>query len=157
MIRIHKLAQKVWPATFSGILSADQIAYMMELMYSPDSLKTQFAELSEFIIMKDHGIEAGFAAYQLNYNPEQKVAKLHKIYLLQEFQGSGLGRALIDKVCDIAAKEGCRLVSLNVNRYNIKAINFYKKLNFITTKSEDIDIGNGFLMEDYVMEKQLKE
>lgn len=155
LYKIRELVQKIWPVTFSEILSEEQIAYMLQMMYSQESLIEQLANHSEFTIVRADDTEAGFAAYDVTYGTCPKTAKLHKIYLLPEFQGMGLGKALMERVVTNAIENGCEILCLNVNRFNKKAIEIYQKLNFTIVKQEDIDIGNGYLMEDYVMEKKL--
>src|SRR5207244_1185497 len=95
----------------------------------------------------------GYVSYELDYKSQSKT-KIHKIYLLPASQGNGVGRLLIDKVAELATEHKNSTVSLNVNRYN-KAIQFYERMGFKVIDNEAIDIGDGFLMEDFVMEKPL--
>lgn len=83
------------------------------------------------------------------------MTKLHKIYVLPEAQGKGIGKALMEEVIAKAKNKGQLALSLNVNREN-KAVAYYKSLGFKIIKTEDILIGNGFFMNDYVMELLLK-
>ena len=92
----------------------------------------------------------GFASY--GATGEAGVVKLHKIYVHPNTQGLGVGRALLDFVTDQLIEEGASILRLNVNRHN-KARQFYEKQGFTVTKEEDIEIGNGYKMNDYVMEK----
>jgi ribosomal protein S18 acetylase RimI-like enzyme len=96
----------------------------------------------------------GFVAYELNCNFEnfsQTLTKIHKIYMLPEMQGKGFGKFMIDEIVRIAKSNNQKGVFLNVNKYN-KAKIFYQKLGFVISKEEVIDIGNGYVMDDYVME-----
>ena len=74
---------------------------------------------------------------------------------MPQAQGKGIGALMLDKITGIALQNGNTIVQLNVNRYN-KAVKFYEKAGFVKTGEEDINIGNGYLMEDYIMEKKLK-
>lgn len=154
LFKIKQIAEKVWPDTFSAILSSEQIKYMMDMMYSLTALQKQSDQGCKFILVYENGTEAGFVSYQLNH-PEPQVVKIHKIYFLQEFQGKGLGKLLLTKVAQIALKKQCHTITLNVNRFNTNAIKAYEKIGFSVTKTEDINIGNGFLMEDYKMDKTI--
>jgi len=69
-------------------------------------------------------------------------------------QGKGLGKLLIDKAIEIAIAQNQKAIFLNVNKYN-KARFFYEKLGFIIVKDEVIEIGNGYVMDDYVMESDV--
>jgi ribosomal protein S18 acetylase RimI-like enzyme len=82
------------------------------------------------------------------------ISKLHKLYVVNELQGTGLGRLLLNKAIEYAILNKAYCMILNVNRYN-KAIGFYTKAGFKIKETVDIDIGNGFFMNDYVMEMRL--
>lgn len=151
---IQVLSNVIWPATFSNILSQEQISYMMDMMYSTSSLEKQMNELNHhYLLAEEDGEYLGYLSYELNYKGTP-ITKIHKIYVLPSVQGKGVGRLFIDAVSKLALKNNNTLLSLNVNRYN-KAIDFYKRMGFDFFTSENIDIGNGFLMEDYVMNKDL--
>ena len=151
---IQVLSNVIWPATFSNILSQEQISYMMDMMYSTSSLEKQMNELNHhYLLAEEDGEYLGYLSYELNYKGTP-ITKIHKIYVLPSVQGKGVGRLFIDAVSKLALKNNNTLLSLNVNRYN-KAIDFYKPMGFDFFASENIDIGNGFLMEDYVMNKDL--
>ncbi|SFU27143.1 Acetyltransferase (GNAT) domain-containing protein [Pustulibacterium marinum] len=155
LYQVRELALKVWPQTFKPILSDDQIDYMMEMMYSTKSLQKQYENGCIFYILKSNTDPAGFMSIEHNYKQNPYKTKLHKLYLLTEFQGTGLGKYLIEQAAEIAKTRGSKILELNVNRYNTSAIEFYKKKNFEITETEDIAIGNDFLMEDYIMQKPL--
>ncbi|WP_029904675.1 GNAT family N-acetyltransferase [Prevotella sp. 10(H)] len=151
---IQSLSDKIWPPTFADILTEEQIVYMMDMMYSTDSLKKQMGELNHhYLLAQEDGEYLGFVSYETNYK-EENITKVHKIYVLPSLHGKGVGCFFINTVGEIAMKNGNKELSLNVNRLN-KAIDFYKKMGFEIVKTEDIDIGNGFLMEDYIMNKKL--
>lgn len=151
---IKSLSDRIWPSTFRDILSQEQIAYMMEIMYSKVSLEKQMDEGHHYILIEDGGEYLGYLSYELNYKGSD-ITKIHKIYILPSIQGKGLGRYFIEETGKIAAANNNNELSLNVNRFN-KAIDFYKKVGFEVVGSEDIDIGNGFLMEDYIMNKRIE-
>ncbi len=123
------------------------------MMYSKNAYTEQIAVNGHHYIMVKEGEEyLGFASYELNYHYE--TTKIHKIYVLPDTQGKGIGRLMLTKIADIAKRNGNTVLSLNVNRYN-KAVGFYEKTGFIKAGTEDINIGNGYLMEDYIMEMKL--
>ncbi|GLB52935.1 N-acetyltransferase [Neptunitalea chrysea] len=152
---IRELALKVWPDTFKSILSEQQIAYMMDMMYSVPALQEQLKNNCRFLIIKKEDSAVGFVSFEIGYNQNPEVTKLHKIYILSEYQSKGLGKITINKVATIAKENNCTILALNVNRYNANAIISYEKIGFTKTKVENINIGNGYLMEDYIMEKKL--
>lgn len=149
---IQQLNLQVWPQTYGNILTPEQIGYMIEMMYSTDSLTLQMTkEGCQFIIIYENGNPSGFASYA-ETDPMQW--KLHKIYVLPNQQGKGIGKLLIDHIIEQIKKKGGISLKLQVNRYN-KAKEFYEKLGFYVAEIADFDIGNGFFMNDYVMEKKL--
>ncbi len=154
--QIQAMAETSWPATYRGIISEAQIAYMMNLFYHPDALRRQIVELGHrFIMACDGEIPVGFAAYSPRTTPDDTTWRLHKIYIQPGQQGKGIGRHLVDYIAGQIIPLGATALELNVNRYN-KAISFYEKLAFAITGEEDIDIGGGYFMNDYVMTKPLR-
>lgn len=148
---IRDLSRQVWPQTYSMILSPEQISYMLEMMYSEQALSRQMQEKHEFIIVSDGNEPIGFASFSFIGDG---VYKLHKIYILPNIQGKGAGKYVIAEILKAISRKGGKSLQLNVNRNN-KALDFYTKLGFSIIRSEDIDIGNGYFMNDYVMEKKL--
>lgn len=148
---IRQLTFKVWPQTYTALLSAEQISYMLDLMYSESSLEKQMKEGSQFIIVYDKSDPCGFAAF---FPTEPLFYKLDKLYVLPSQQGKGAGKFIIDYIIDDLKKNGVIALQLQVKRDN-KARYFYEKLGFKIIKEKDFDIGNGYFMNDYIMEKKL--
>ncbi len=151
---IQGMAAVVWPVTFEAMLSREQIAYMMDMMYSREALEHQIAELGHrYLIAMEREEYLGYLSYETGYKDSR--TKIHKIYILPAAQGRGLGRLFVERAEKIARTAGNALLTLNVNRDNRTAIAFYQKMGFDIEESYDIDIGNGFLMTDHVMTKKL--
>jgi ribosomal protein S18 acetylase RimI-like enzyme len=149
---IGYLAQQIWPGTYQEILGIAQLQYMMDLIYSPDSLQQQMVKQKHhFLVVELDEEPVGFASY--SPLKEEGIYKLHKLYVHPKIQGKGIGKTLVDYIVDQLPRKA-RALRLNVNRHN-KAKNFYEKIGFSIVKEEDIDIGNQYFMNDYVMEKQL--
>jgi ribosomal protein S18 acetylase RimI-like enzyme len=148
---VRAIALDVWPKTFADVLTPTQIDFMMDWMYSMESLTEQVSEKGHvFLVAEENGLPVGFCSYQLDAKGNK--TKIHKIYLLQETQGKGYGKQLIEEVKSIARQNKQSHVYLNVNRHNHKAIQFYLKIGLYEDFREVIDIGNGFVMDDLVME-----
>lgn len=154
LTKVQSIAHRTWPSTFANILSPEQIEYMLNWMYDLKMLESQLEKGHTFLLAEEDGKELGFAGFELN-NTEGPKAKLHKIYLLPEAQGKGAGKALILEVADRARNAGQKSLLLNVNKYNQKAIDFYTRIGFNELYKEVIDIGNGYIMDDVVMELSL--
>lgn len=157
LVYVREIAMETWPVTFKDILTPEQINYMLQWMYAPEALKSQVLEKNHiFLLAKEEGKHLGFCSYELNCNKDSKT-KIHKIYILPDTQGKGIGRKLIDKVAQIAKEKGDTHLYLNVNRHNKSAIDFYCHIGFYEAFREVIDIGNGFIMDDLVMEMEIKQ
>lgn len=158
---IKSVADIAFRATYNSILSLEQIDYMMEWMYSKDSLQKQILEQNNsYFLARLQDRCVGYAAIRPDLETSLmgiNVYHLEKIYLLPECQGGGYGRLLLEKVfnyvLDISANE-C-IVELNVNRNN-RARTFYEKMGFRVVREGDFSIGNGFFMNDFIMRLLLK-
>ncbi len=144
------LAQQIWPDTYGAILPPEQLKYMMKLIYSPGSLRRQMVdERHQFLIVEQTEEPIGFASWSVMSDPG--IFKLHKLYVLPGRQGKGLGRTLLQFIFETIRPEGAAMLRLNVNRFN-KARQFYERMGFAVIGEEDIDIGHGYFMNDFIME-----
>jgi len=151
---IAKLAGVIWRACYPGIITSEQIDYMLARMYSPDVLRDEICSQGiRYDQLLVDGKPAGFASYGPASEPG--VMKLHKLYLLPEMHGCGLGSRLLQHVeREVRAGAGRRLI-LSVNKRNARAIAAYQRNGFVTVNSVATDIGGGFVMDDYIMAKDL--
>ncbi|WP_018674445.1 GNAT family N-acetyltransferase [Riemerella columbina] len=147
---IQELASKSWRSNYAEILSLEQIQYMLDTMYSTETLK------EHFIHPKYHyyGINylndnVGFIGYETDI--ESSTTKLHRLYLLKEFKGKGIGKEVMDFLKHQVVASGNHRVILNVNKQN-PAIQFYEKQGFKIYDEGVFDIGQNFVMDDYLME-----
>jgi len=149
---IRELTFQVWPQTYADLLTSQQIEYMLGLMYSEDSLRRQMTEEDcQFILIYEDEKAVGFASYS---EIEPRIFKLHKIYILPGQQGKGTGRFMMDYIYHEIKHKQAVALQLQVKRDN-KARFFYEKLGFSIIREIDLDIGNGYFMSDYIMEKKL--
>ena len=149
---IHDLAHIIWPLVYDYMISKDQIDYMLTKMYSLASLEKQMDEGDIFILLQEDGIPHGFESYRIHHN-DQRV-RLHKLYVHPAAQKNGWGLKMLTHIFEEGRRQGKKAIELNVNRKN-KSIGFYERIGFVIEKSEDIDIGMGYHMNDYVMVKDL--
>ena len=144
------LTKKIWPVAYGEILSKAQLDYMIDKFYNETALRELIQKGHVFYLAQDENNNyVGFVSYEINSEPNK--TKIHKIYVLPETQGTGLGRQFFELVKEKAIENQQNAIFLNVNKYN-NAIHFYTKLGFTKVKDEVIDIGNGYVMDDYVME-----
>ncbi len=154
---IRKIAFETWPISYKNILSNNQLIYMLNMFYDLDALASQQAQLNHQFILAfdDWGNEMGFACYSKEIEYPTTKYLLHKLYILPNQQGKNVGTKLLDFVLkEIKKTKERAIVQLNVNRHN-NALNFYLKHGFSIIHEEDNDIGEGYFMNDYVMQKDV--
>ena len=140
--KISKMSKTIWSEAYSKILSREQIDYMLGTFLSVESIKKQINEGFEYYIIKGDK-PVGYAAIK----DEGDRVFLSKIYIYKEYRNQGFMRAFMEKI-----KERKKPVYLTVNKYNLDAINAYKRLGFEVKKEQITDIGKGYVMDDYVLE-----
>ena len=152
---IEAIARQTWPAAYGAILTTEQLAYMLDLFYCNQALNQDVTQKNHVYFMAFlKGEAVGFAGIQHNYLPN--TTKIHKLYVLPQFQGLYIGRQLLDLVSQITTEAGGNSLTLNVNRFNSAKL-FYEKQGFTVLRSEDILLDFGYVMEDYVLTKSLSQ
>lgn len=149
---IQDIVYTTWPITYGEILGKEQLDYMLNLFYSSEALTIQIQSRKQlFYLIHEEKLVVGFIGIEHDYQ-NKAITKIHKIYILPETQGKGIGKIAIEAIVKLALENNATSVILNVNIFN-KALNFYEKTGFKVIDEVNIEIGNGYLMEDYVMEK----
>lgn len=146
---IRSLALQVFPATYQEILSPEQLDYMLEWMYSEDSIRKQMNNGHVYLIASKDDIACGYASVE---QESDDLFHLQKIYVLPSFQGHKIGQYLFNKVVSYIKEHHPKpcTMELNVNRSN-KAVEFYKRQGMSIAREGDFPIGNGYYMNDYIM------
>ena len=145
---IHAMAHEIWPICFEEMISQDQIKYMLEWMYNLRQLEQNFDKGHEFIVLREQEENIGFASFEIRY--EKSCVRLHKLYVNPKRQHKGSGRMLLEYIYDVGREQKANTLDLFVNRTN-PAVNFYQKIGYEIVESIDLDIGNGYFMNDYRM------
>ena len=147
---IQGLAKKSWVVAYTDILKQDQIDYMLDMMYSEEALKKHFENPNfHYYLIREENQFLGFVGFEFHQEPE--TTKLHRIYFLKEAQGKGLGKEVLEFVKNEAKKNGNRRLILTVNKNN-SAQKFYEYQGFKIYEEKILDVGNGYVMDDYLME-----
>lgn len=151
---IQDLAKKSWSFAYADILEQDQIDYMLDLMYSKETLNQHFENPNyQYYLIQKHNQFLGFVGFE--FHLEAETTKLHRIYFLKEAQGKGLGKKALNFLIDETKKNGNKRVILTVNKNNC-AQKFYESQGFKIYDEAIFDIGNGYVMDDFLMELLLK-
>jgi ribosomal protein S18 acetylase RimI-like enzyme len=154
---IRSLSREIWMEVYPSIISVEQIEYMLDLIYSVDALKHQIQEQGHaFILLTENDTPIGYASYSKKEPITNGLFRLHKFYLQPAYHGKGLGKGMLNEIIKDVISQSGNSLELNVNKYN-PTLGFYKKNGFSIISEEVIDIGNGYVMDDYIMElKPLK-
>lgn len=151
---IRQLAQFIWPRVYPGIIADAQIRYMLDRFYD---LGVMWDEMQRrgvcFALIEVDGNPSGYLSFEALR--VEKSAFLHKLYLLPDFHGIGAGALALQWVEQTAARSGLRFLKLRVNKRNEQAIRAYLRHGFHFAGDEVSDIGGGFVMDDYWMEKAI--
>lgn len=147
---VRDLAYRIWPDTYGSTHTIAELDYMLSKFYAVDALEQQMENGHVFVLAQENETYVGFVAYEIN-SEHTSYTKIHKLYVLPEMQGKGIGKALVDYVRKEAIIHKNEKLFLNVNKLN-KAKDFYHRYGFAIIKDIIIDIGEGFVMDDYVME-----
>ncbi|MCD7780397.1 MAG: GNAT family N-acetyltransferase [Candidatus Gastranaerophilales bacterium] len=147
--KLAVLTSEIWHEYWPCILSEEQINYMVEKFQSYNSLKTQIEE-EKYIynILEDNGNIIGY----FGASPKDNYLFLSKLYIKKDFRGLGCGKQAFKKIKQIAQQCNKNVILLTVNKNNINTIKAYETWGFIKTNETVTDIGNGFVMDDYIME-----
>ncbi|MEY8761782.1 GNAT family N-acetyltransferase [Chryseobacterium tongliaoense] len=149
---IQELARRSWEKAYAEILSGEQMEYMLSTMYSAEEISDHLQNPNyHYYLIVDEvtGSFDGFIGYEHAY--ENQTTKLHRIYLVPESKGKGLGKKALVFLAEKVAENGDGRIILNVNKYN-DARKFYESQGYKVYDEGVFDIGNNFFMDDYLME-----
>ena len=151
--QIAQLADTIWREHYIPIIGKGQVDYMLEKFQSAEAMQNQASEGMHYYTVWFNDLPVGYFAF------EKKGTSLFlsKIYLLREYRGLGLGMASMAYISERAVDLECQRITLTVNKYNDRSINAYKRMGFDVADEAVVDIGGGYVMDDYKMVKELKE
>jgi len=146
---LRRLASEAFPATYRAILAPAQLDYMMEWMYSAETLRSEMRRGFAWFIAACDGEPCGYLSVE---READDLFHLQKIYVLPPFQGRGVGAFLFENAAGYIRSihpGPCRM-ELNVNRRN-RALGFYERMGMRKLREGDFPIGGGYFMNDYIM------
>lgn len=145
------LAESIWMEYFPSIISIDQIEYMLKKYLSFESIKSQIKKGYNYFLVKRDRELIGFFAINCEVSAGVRRLFLSKLYLEQSVRGLHISTLMKNFIFEQAKEKNCSEVFLTVNKYNSHAIDVYYHWGFRKTDSVETDIGNGYVMDDYVM------
>ena len=151
IVIIENLAKEIWNEYFTAIIGKAQVDYMLEKFQSKKAITEQIENGFLYFLLKNNENPVGYIAVIA----EDKQLFLSKLYITLAERSKGYGRKAIEFLEQLAIEKKLSKISLTVNRNNSATISCYKKLGFENRGNTVQDIGNGFVMDDYKMEKKL--
>ena len=149
---LASLAKEIWEEHYSPIIGAAQVSYMLERFQSEEAIRKDMLSGCVYYLARYDGFACGYGAAK----KDGSGVFLSKLYVKQGYRGRGIARAILNQVYGFAKKNGAERIRLTCNKYNTSSLEIYKKLGFSITDTCFKDLGNGFAMDDYVLEKKLK-
>ena len=150
---VSTLAQEIWQEHYLRIVGQDQIDYMLEKFQSVQAIKTQLSDAHEYYSVFSDAHYIGYMALLPNHNNTSLM--ISKIYVKKSHRGSGLGKQMLNFIEVLCKKRKIKKVWLTVNRHNTHSIEWYLRMGFINKEVIVQDIGAGFVMDDFLMEKSI--
>jgi ribosomal protein S18 acetylase RimI-like enzyme len=147
---VVQIADKIWRQHYPPIIGLCQVEYMLDKFQSSAAIAAQVRKGFEYFLIEQQA--GNYIGYIAIFARGQEMF-LSKIYIDIAYRSRGYGREAISFITRLARDKGCFRITLAVNKNNINAINFYKKCGFLKIGSTIQDIGAGFIMDDYRMEK----
>lgn len=152
--RIAQLADEIWHQHYASILGAEQIDYMVAKFQSVPAIEKQRNEEGyHYLLLQWEGQDAGFCGYNIN----DGALFLSKLYIRQAYRRKGIARQVLQTLVDKAQQAHADKIWLTVNRYNQGSVATYRALGFQTVRTDVTEIGHGFVMDDFIMEKHIEK
>ena len=152
IIKLANLASEIWHEYWPCLLSNEQIDYMVEKFQSFEALKNQIEnDKYTYNIFEDNGNITGY----FGICPKQDYMFLSKLYVKKDYRHMGIGKLALKKIIQFSLQYNKKYIKLTVNKNNINTINAYKNWGFQTIDATVSDIGQGFVMDDYIMKLDL--
>jgi ribosomal protein S18 acetylase RimI-like enzyme len=153
---VRDLGERIWRQHYASMISHAQIDFMLAGRYTDDNLRRYVGAADRAMwIVRDGGLPIGYCACSLATPPDSADAKLEQVYLLADKRGGGVGARMIAHVEAHLRARGATRVYLTVNKQNTGSIAVYQRLGYTIREAAVFDIGGGYVMDDYVMEKAL--
>lgn len=151
---ISSMGFSIWNEAYSGIISPDQIFYMLKKYQSFEAIKEQIDEYRyTYLMLREGGTPVGYCGFA----PDDKGLFLSKLYILDGFRRKGYSAKVFDHLDEVAKEKGLDRIYLTVNRDNSHAIDVYRHEGFEIAGEQDVPIGEGFVMNDYIMERPVRK
>lgn len=154
---LAELAAEIWFEYWPALIGADQTAYMVERFQSREAIERDMREHAYeywFVRAADDGRTVGYTGGHVE--PRTNRFFISKIYLRAHERGKHFASAVVRFYEDLCRDRGLDAMYLTVNKGNELGIRAYAGTGFSTIDAVEADIGQGFVMDDYIMEKRVR-
>lgn len=148
---VAELATIIWQEHYIPIIGIEQVDYMLDKFQSPLAITEQITSGYEYYLLKLENENVGYISIQ----KRNDTLFLSKIYIVNYSRGKGVGKEAMAFIAERARQLECTTITLTVNKYNSNSIKAYEKIGFVKTNAIVQDIGNGYVMDDFVFEKKI--
>ena len=150
--KVVDMADTIWRECYKGILSDEQIEYMVD-KYQSDNVVTKkmINEGYEYYLLNNGVNVIGFVSFLKDGNK----LLLTNLYILEVYREKGYCKLVIDKVIKKCQDTDIDRVRITLNKMNEQGIKFWSNLGFTKIEENVQDIGNGFVIDNYLLEKQI--
>jgi diamine N-acetyltransferase len=147
--RAAALARTIWQEHYTPIIGTPQVEYMLEHFQNEQAITRQIGNGTDYFLLQNGGRDAGYFALV----PEAHAVMLSKLYVESAFRKHGIAKAALRFIEGYCRAHGAPLLWLTVNRHNDLAVAWYGKMGFANAGPVVQEIGDGYVMDDYRMEK----
>ena len=149
---IADLANLIWTEHYTPIIGEQQVAYMLEKFQSALAVEDQVEKGIMYYLLLYQDTHVGYFSFSKN----EESLFLSKLYVLNSVRGNGIGRAALSFIEAQAKELDLKKIKLTINKFNTNSIKMYEKMGFVNIEAIVQNIGNGYVMDDYVLEKVIK-
>ncbi len=149
---VWELAKEIWLEHYTPIIGRQQVDYMLEKFQSKEAVREQIAKGYIYFLIENDKQYVGYIGVQ----PQKSELFLSKLYVKSSERGKGLGKKAVKFIEEFAKEKRLKKIILTVNKNNTNSIKAYEKIGFINLGAVVQDIGSGYIMDDYKMEKEIK-
>lgn len=146
---VADLAAEIWTEHYTPIIGSDQVEYMVDKFQSLQAISDQIDNKYLYYLIKQADQHVGY----IGIEPKEDKLFLSKFYIKSSQRGNGLGKEAMEFIEKLASQMGLKKIALTVNKYNSLTIDIYLSLGFVNVGAIVTDIGNGFIMDDFLLEK----
>lgn len=145
---VQQLAREIWEEHYIKILSQQQIDYMLDMFYSTEKIESEMRHGVSWEMLWENEKPIGYLSCKI----EPEKIHISKIYLKAEARGKGYGKLLLNRIIELAKENQKKSIYLNVNKHNTDSIAFYERNGFQKINEGVFEIGNGYVMDDFIYE-----